>query len=1088
MTTRLLRASLGSPTYDGMRRTLGTALHTELYAARGITVTGRPMPLLRRRARGSPRTESGGGGPGLEQAVRFTVTAPAGAAIEVALSSSAGAGELAEHDRGTVELAGGSATLDLFLPELDSPVVARVELADAAGPLGRAELTVQPQRKWTVHLVHHSHLDIGYTDRQGTVLRNHSEYLDSALDLAEATSAWPDEARFRWTVESALPLRRWLAGRPRSTRERFIELARSGRIEVTAMPFQLHTEACSTEELHRLLRFTDDLRTEHGIPITSAMHTDVPGAVVGFVDALAAAGVRYLSAAHNWAGRSVPFLVGGQELGRPFWWRAPSGNRLLVWHTDTPHGMAYMEGNVVGLAEGYAGTLDLLPNYLDGLTHRPFPYGGEAFGWSGLPEEQLNKRPYPHDLLHLRVQGGPADNAGPSLVPASVARRWNETWAWPRLRSATSTDFFTEAERRFGDGLAEYTGDWTDWWADGLGSGARPLGHNRRAQHAVRQAESLHTLDALAGEPGDDSAAASAASVTAHRIDAVYDRLGLFDEHTWGAANPWEDAEDGFDSGGLQWARKCELAYQAADDAQDLLADGARRLGARHVPSAGAAASYLVVNTGCAERTDAVEFFVPASTIELDTPFTVHDGRTGEPLPHHAELFEPEDEPTKPYGRRARVVLRDVPAVGWVRLDLRRGGEHPRPERLPRQAGTDGLVELENEYYRVAYHLEDAVIRSVFDKEAGRELVNTDSPAGFGQYIYDRYSTAPHINHLSGHVEAAAGDLALLASRTLGRRASVIRFERTATGQSLTVQTDGDGVDWIRSTITLHHGVRRVDLVQRIAKRGAPAKESVVFAFPLAVGQGGERAAAVWELTGGVGGDDRPVVPGAARHMRPIRHWVGYGDAERSLAWATLEAPLVMFGDLYLPYAPFPATVSPERPEPGTVYSWALNNIWDTNFPAQQQGETTFRYALASAAGQPPEVLGPRVAAGLTDPLVAVPAVGGSGSRARVAEACGVFASVDHERVAVSSLAASRRGHDLVVYLRSTADEEVETELRLPLRARAAYAGTSLERELGAIPVRDLQDASASAVRVRVPAHGYLAVAVDAESGPGPAM
>lgn len=28
MTTRLLRASLGSPTYDGMRQTLRTALHT----------------------------------------------------------------------------------------------------------------------------------------------------------------------------------------------------------------------------------------------------------------------------------------------------------------------------------------------------------------------------------------------------------------------------------------------------------------------------------------------------------------------------------------------------------------------------------------------------------------------------------------------------------------------------------------------------------------------------------------------------------------------------------------------------------------------------------------------------------------------------------------------------------------------------------------------------------------------------------------------------------------------------------------------------------------------------------------------------
>ncbi|NUP51794.1 MAG: hypothetical protein HOW97_31420 [Catenulispora sp.] len=1034
MTTRLLRASLGSPTYDGMRHTLMTALHDVLFEARGITVTGRALPLLRR---GAERAGE------LEQAVRITVTAPAGATLELAVST---AGTV--RDRAALELAGGSATVDLFVPEASAPTAAELTVDDAAGPLGRATLTVEPQRKWTVHVVHHSHLDIGYTDRQGTVLRHHSEYLDSALDLAEATDSWPEDARFRWTVESALPLRRWLAGRAEPTRRRFVELARAGRIEVTAMPFQLHTEACSTEELHRLLRFTDDLREEYDIPIRSAMHTDVPGAVVGFVDALAAAGVRYLSAAHNWAGRSVPFLVGGQQLERPFWWRAPSGKRVLVWVTDTPHGMAYMEGNVVGLAEGYASTLNLLPNYLDGLANRPFPYGGEAFGWSGLTGERLSKTPYRHDLLHLRVQGGPADNAGPSIVPATVARRWNETWAWPRLRSSANTDFFVEAEKRLGDGLEEHAGDWTDWWADGLGSGARPLGADRRAQNALRQAESLHTLS------GDDSAGA--------KIDAVYDRLGLFDEHTWGAANPWGDDEDGFDSGGLQWARKSELAYQGHDDALDLVADGARRLGATLCRPAAAAASYLLVNTGPGTRSDVAEFFVPASTVALDTAFTIHDGRTGAELPYHAVVFEPEDEPTRPSGRRVRVVVPDVPAIGWVRLDLRPGGATAETQRPAEPA------QIENEFFRVEYDLEAAVIRSVFDKQAGRELVDAESPAGFGQYIYDRYSTAPHVNHLSGHMEAVPGDLALLASRTLGRRASVVHSERTAIGESLTIQTDGDGVDWIRTTLRLYKGVRRLEITQRIAKRGAPAKESVYFAFPFALG---ETAEPVWELTGGVGGDRVPVVPGAARHMRPIRHWIGFGDGDYAVAWATLEAPLVMLGDLYLPYAPFPETIKPERREPATVYSWALNNIWDTNFPAQQQGETVFRYAIGSGSGVDPRVLGAGTAAGLTDPFVAVPlAAPEAGGAGGVAEAVGVFVATDHDHVHVSSLGRSRRGDGLVVHLRSIAAADAEVEVRLPVPASAAFLGTSLERDLVAVPV------AGDRVRVTVPAGAFVAL------------
>jgi hypothetical protein len=1075
MTTRLLRASLGSPTYDGMRDTLRTALHHTLLEARGLVVTGRALPLLRSAPDGTGR---------LEQVIRLTVTAPAGASVELSVTIDG-----LRFDQTHVELDGGSATADLFVPEVTAPTTARVVVADASGELGDTELVVTPQRHWTVHLVHHSHLDIGYTDRQGTVLRNHSEYLDSALDLAAATDGWPDDARFRWTVESALPLRRWLAGRAEPTRARFVELARAGRIEVTAMPFQLHTEACSTEELHRLLRFTDDLRTEYGVPVTSAMHTDVPGAVVGFVDALASSGVRYLSAAHNWAGRSVPFLVGGQALGRPFWWRAPSGARVLVWFTDTPHGMAYMEGNVVGLAEGYGSTIDLLPNYLDGLANRAVPYGGEAFGWSGLPDDEVHKPPYPHDLLHLRVQGGPADNAGPSIVPASVVRRWNETWAWPKLRSAVNTDFFTEAERRFGDLLPEHTGDWTDWWADGLGSGARPLGYTRRAQNALRQAETLHTL-AGADKPSGAGGAAATTSATA-RIDAVYDRLGLFDEHTWGAANPWGDSEDGFDSGGLQWARKCEVAYQATDDAFDLLADGARRLGATLAPAADAVASFAVLNTGGEDgRTDVVEFFLPASVLALDEPFTVHDGRTGQALAHHAATHEPETEPTRPYGRDVWVLVDGVPSVGYVRLDVRRGGARPRAEAIAR---TGGNPVLENEFYRVEFDLEDAVLRSVYDKVARRELVNGDSPAGFGQYVYDKYSTAPHVNHLSGHIEAKPGDTSLLASRTLGRHASVLRAERTAVGASLTVRLDGDGVDWLRTTITVYHGVPRVEIVNTLMKQGAPAKESVFFAFPFAL----NAPRAVWELTGGVGGDTAPVVPGAAAHLRPIRHWVAFDErgavpseaarpegalpdaalpegapSDYAVAWATLEAPLLMFGDLYLPYAPFPRTVNPDTPEPATIYSWALNNIWDTNFPAQQQGETTFRYALSTASGVSPRVLGPRTAAALTDRLVAVPLTGDAPDAEGAAPA-GVFVSRDQDQVLVTGLAASRRGHRIAVWLRSVADHDVTARVRLPWTPHYAAAGDSLEREPAPVPV------DGDTVAVPVPAGSLVVLVVD---------
>ncbi|WP_329519731.1 glycoside hydrolase family 38 C-terminal domain-containing protein [Spirillospora sp. NBC_01491] len=1065
MTSRLLQASLGSPDYDGIRDALRRDTSTEVLAVRGLAVRAAVLPLFKRDAAGD-----------LAQAVRITVTGDGAAGLDLALRD--GDGEPVAS--GTVPAgpdaaAGAGRTVTLLVPEVDGPRRFTLEVRDGDGLVGAAPLEVTPQRKWSVFVVHHSHLDIGYTDTQGTVLRHHLDYLDAALRLARETDGRPDDARFRWSVESSMPALQWLATRPRELVGEFAERARAGDIEVTAFPMQLHTEACSTEELYRQLRFVDDLRRRHGIEVRSAMHTDIPGAVVGVVDALNAAGVRYLAAAHNWAGRSVPYITGGDKLGRPFRWRSPGGGELIVWFTDTPHGMAYMEGNTVGLVDGYDLAEDLLPRYLGSLADRPYPYGPGTFGWYAAPGQVgAAKDPDVLDAVHLRVQGAHADNAGPSIVPADIALRWNRTWAYPRLRTATNAEFFEHVEEHHADRLQTHEGDWTDWWADGLGSGARPLGHVRRAQNILRSAETLHALaDGRGGEGGGAEAA----------LDAAYDRAALFDEHTWGAANPWEDAEEGGDSGGLQWTRKSQVGYQAHDDALDLLQSGAQRLGATFEPCSDpdALASFVVVNPGTAARTDVVRAFLPRDVVASDVPIQLIDARTGDPVPHREEEVDPDVWPTRPIGRHLDAVLPALAGHGYTRLDVLPADEDT-PAPAPTDLGSDGTIE--NEFYRVVFDLKEGHLASVFDKTAGRELVNGDAVAGFGQYVYDRYATAPHHNHLSGHM--LVHDTTLLGDRAIGTHATVARCERTPAGERLVVELRGKGVDWLRVTLDLYAGVPRLDLRYQLGKQPTAGKEAVFFAFPFAV----DGPPAAWELTGGVGGTGVPSVPGSAEHMRPIRHWVAFEDPELTVAWATLEAPLVQFGSIHMPYAPFPPTLENED---GTVYSWALNNIWDTNFPSQQQGETTFRYAIASGpGGRPGHRLGAATAAGLTDPFVATLATGGAagdgaagsggaGGGVRTAEPlapgepvemAGRFLTVDDPDVLITSVGRPRHGKDgLVVRLQSLAAGPVETGLRVP-GAVTATVTAGLERDARDLPVRD------GTITVRLPARGIAAVTI----------
>jgi hypothetical protein len=275
----------------------------------------------------------------------------------------------------------------------------------------------------------------------------------------------------------------------------------------------------------------------------------------------------------------------------------------------------------------------------------------------------------------------------------------------------------------------------------------------------------------------------------------------------------------------------------------------------------------------------------------------------------------------------------------------------------------------------------------------------------------------------------------------------------------------GAGAKWLRLAIELHRGVPRVDLTYQIAKEAAYDKEAAFLAFPFATPE----PPSAWELTGGVGGSTLPRVPGSADHMQAIRHWAAYDGEGLAIAWATLEAPLVQFASIHMPYAPFPPTLDRE---PGTVYSWILNNIWDTNFPDQQHGEMTFRYAIASDAGTPGRRLGPATAAALTDPLIAVLAGSDPPPGAETAaSAAGRLAAVSHPDVQITSIGRTRDAHGLLLRLRSFAAEALTAEVTVPGAVSAVASSPTApgHRELA------MRDGS---IGVPVPACGTAEVAV----------
>ncbi len=223
---------------------------------------------------------------------------------------------------------------------------------------------------------------------------------------------------------------------------------------------------------------------------------------------------------------------------------------MLCWCPTT----GYALGHVIGDGEALA---RFLPDYLVRT--------GEPIG-------------YPYDITHLRwnVHG---DNGSPDEKVADVVRDWNARYAWPRLIITTTAAAFREFERRYGDKLPEFSGDYTPYWEDGAASSARETALNRASAERLVQAETLWAIR----NPGPFPAAA---------FQEAWRNVLLYSEHTWGAHNSISQPDLPFVLD--QWKVKQAFALDA--DKQSQAVAGARR----SAPVPGAATRAPGSRTCCA--------------------------------------------------------------------------------------------------------------------------------------------------------------------------------------------------------------------------------------------------------------------------------------------------------------------------------------------------------------------------------------------------------------------------------------------------------------------------------------------------------
>ena len=575
-----------------------------------------------------------------------------------------------------LDLRMGYNALEFLVPAVESERQAIIEVAIDGGHVIRRNVLLQPVVPREIWLLPHSHVDIGYSDPQPVVEKNHWRYFREAIELARKTAGYPEGARFRWNVEQLWAVESYLRQAGDADKAAFIEALRKGWIGLQATLAGVLTGLCHPEELIHLTDFSRSLGASAGMVVDSAMVTDIPSQSWSLVPALALAGVKYLSSGPNY----MPSLPdGGDRIGwalrawgdKPFYWVSPSGKeRILFWMAG--RGYSWFHGL-------HLGSIAKAPR------PRIFQYMNE-----------LADRNYPYSMVQVRYTIG-GDNGPPDPDLADYVRKWNEEYDSPRLVIATASEMFREFEKRHGGSVPIVRGDFTGYWEDGAASTAAETAANRMSAERLIQAETLWSILGKDGFPAD-------------KFYEAWRRVVLFSEHTWGAADSISNPDG--ENARAQWAYKKAFADEAERMSKELLEETSRR---DHLRGAVGPRAVDVANTCSWERTDIV--ILPA---ELGSAGGLVKDSRGVAVPSQ-----------RLQDGRLAFVAAAVPGFGAKRYFVHQG------RGLEKGSAWVSASEVGNGIVKAAVSPKTGAVTSLrWTDGQARELVDPNNIPGLGHYLY----------------------------------------------------------------------------------------------------------------------------------------------------------------------------------------------------------------------------------------------------------------------------------------------------------------------------------------------------------------
>ena len=760
----------------------------------------------------------------------------------------------------------GQQRIEFSLPAFAAGTESRV-LVNLGRAKSQFSITLEPAKKWTIYVVPHEHLDVGYTDYQSKVAEIHNRVIDEVLHMIQ------ENPQFRYSPDGFWVLQKFFAGRDAADGQRLIQAIQDRKFFVPAQYANLLTGFPTLETLIRSLYPSFNFDSKYHEPFDYANITDVPSYTWSYPSILANAGIKYLIAGCDQT--RGPILDESHLLEKsPFWWEGPDGKKVLMWYSDSYGQVGVLFGLPPNVVTGHAS----LPRFLE---------------------------MYPSSIYKLSsflMFGSQWENSDLYPQHGTIAETWDKKYAYPDLRYSGFAHAMAEVAKDDGNSIPVYRGDGGPYWEDGIASDAYYAAMNRRSEQRALSAEKIATLSFLLNPPSRPDRGV---------IRKMWQNLILFDEHTWGAADSISSPES--EETVRQLAVKDAFATRANHQVQYVLGQGLAALADKiHDPSD----TWVVFNALNWPRTGLVEMDLPKG-------FEIVDLSSNQTVPYQVLSVSGREQ-------HIRFVAANVPSVGYKCYAIK-----PNQTPPPSPSTESGDV-MENAYYRIVLDPQSGAVKSIFDKQLQKELVNTSSLYHFDQYLYVTGGDQPARNRLIFNGPGLPLPKLTVHPAGSGRLISITRapFGLVARLESTAVHTPR-----IDSEIMLFNHQKKIEFINHVHKEDVDTKEGVYFAFPFAMSHPEFR----YEIQNGYVNPARDQLPGAGKEWFSVQHWVEAQQGDTSVALVPIDASLVTLGDIVR--GTWPLKFGQRK---GTIFSYAMNNYWFTNYRAGQGGNFTFRYVLTS--------------------------------------------------------------------------------------------------------------------------------------------